>query len=140
MPAAAPVAARSRRFAHAPMVVCIDDEHQVRDGMAALLGSWGCETILGQSAEEILGAVETAGRTPDLLLVDLHLGNGENGFSIIAKLRQRWGADLPAALITANRDPAAVAVARSQRVDILLKPVKPAQLRALIAQRAASAE
>jgi CheY-like chemotaxis protein len=81
-----------------------------------------------------------AGRTPDLLLIDLHLGNGENGFSVIARLRQQWGADLPAALITANRDPAAVSVARNQRVDILLKPVKPAQLRALIAQRAASAE
>ncbi len=139
-PAAAPIAARSRRFAHAPLVICIDDEHQVREGMAALLGSWGCETIVGQGAEEILGAIEDAGRTPDLLLVDLHLGNGENGFSIIAQLRQRWGADLPAALITANRDPATVAIARSQRVDVLLKPVKPAQLRALIAQRAASAE
>jgi len=140
MPAGAPVAARSRRFAHAPLVVCIDDERQVREGMAALLGSWGCETVLGESADEILRTIETAGRAPDLLLIDLHLGNGENGFSIIARLRRQWGADLPAALITANRDPATIAIARSQRVDVLLKPVKPAQLRALIAQRAASAE
>ena len=80
------------------------------------------------------------GRTPDLLLIDLHLGNGENGFSIITRLRQQWGADLPAALITATRDPAVTTIARGQRVDVLLKPVKPAQLRALIAQRAASAE
>ena len=140
MPAHVPVTPRSRRFAHAPLVLCIDDERQVREGMAALLGSWGCETVLGESAEEVLASPAVAGRTPDLLLIDLHLGNGENGFSIITRLRQHWGADLPAALITANRDPAAVAVARSQRVDILLKPVKPAQLRALIAQRAASAE
>src|SRR6185295_4551236 len=140
MPAGIPVTPRSRRFTHAPLVVCIDDERQVREGMAALLGSWGCETVLGESAEEILGATEIAGRAPDLLLIDLHIGNGENGFSIISHLRQHWGADLPAALITANRDPATVAIARSQRVDVLLKPVKPAQLRALIAQRAASAE
>ncbi len=140
MPAGVPVTPRSRRFAHAPLVLCIDDERQVREGMAALLGSWGCETVLGESAEEVLASPAVADRTPDLLLIDLHLGNGENGFSVITRLRQQWGADLPAALITANRDPAAVAVARSQRVDILLKPVKPAQLRALIAQRAASAE
>jgi len=140
LPAHVPVTPRSRRFAHAPLVLCIDDERQVREGMAALLGSWGCETVLGESAEEVLASPAVAERTPDLLLIDLHLGNGENGFSIITRLRQHWGADLPAALITANRDPAAVAVARSQRVDILLKPVKPAQLRALIAQRAASAE
>jgi PAS domain S-box-containing protein len=138
-PVGAPAALRSRRFAHAPLVVCIDDERQVREGMAALLGSWGCETALGQSADEILGAID-CGRTPDLLLIDLHLGNGETGFSIIARLRQRWGADLPAALITADRDPATIAIAHTQRVDVLLKPVKPAQLRALIAQRAASAE
>jgi CheY-like chemotaxis protein/anti-sigma regulatory factor (Ser/Thr protein kinase) len=140
LPAHVPVTPRSRRFAHAPLVLCIDDERQVREGMAALLGSWGCETVLGESAEEVLAAPAVADRTPDLLLIDLHLGHGENGFSIITRLRQHWGADLPAALITANRDPAAVAVARSQRVDILLKPVKRAQLRALIAQRAASAE
>lgn len=140
MPAASPVAARSRRFRHAPLVVCIDDERQVREGMAALLGSWGCETVLGEGVDEIQAAIEQAGRAPDLLLIDLHLADGADGFSIIARLRQRWGADLPAALITADRDPATVAAARSQRVDVLLKPVKPAQLRALIAQRAASAE
>jgi PAS domain S-box-containing protein len=140
LPAGGPPAVRARRFAHAPLVVCIDDEPQVREGMAALLGSWGCETVLGQSADEMLEAIAQARRTPDLLLIDLHLGNGENGFSIISRLRHSWGADLPAALITANRDPAIVAIARSQRVDVLLKPVKPAQLRALIAQRAASAE
>ncbi len=133
-------AGRPRRFARAPLVACVDDERQVREGMAALLGSWGCETALGQSAEEIMSAIEGAGRAPDLLLIDLHLGDGDDGFSIIARLRQRWGADLPAALITADRDPGTVAAARGQRVDVLLKPVKPAQLRALIAQRAASAE
>ncbi|MEZ5829768.1 MAG: NahK/ErcS family hybrid sensor histidine kinase/response regulator [Dongiaceae bacterium] len=139
-PTGVPVTPRSRRFAHAPLVVCIDDERQVREGMAALLGSWGCETVLGETAQEIRGAVKAAGRLPDLLLIDLHLGSGENGFSIISNLRQHWGVELPAALITASRDPAIIAIARSQRVDVLLKPVKPAQLRALIAQRAASAE
>src|SRR5262249_60362491 len=102
--AAAAPTAKSRRFARAPFVVCIDDERQVREGMAALLGSWGCQTALGASADEVLGLID--GRVPDLLLIDLHLGAGENGFEMIARLRQRWGADLPAALITANRDPA----------------------------------
>jgi PAS domain S-box-containing protein len=139
-PAGTPAAPRSRRFAHAPLVLCIDDEQQVREGMAVLLGSWGCETVVAENANDVIGQIEAAGRTPDLLLIDLHLGDGENGFSIIARLRERWGADLPAALITATRDPAVVAIARGQRVDVLLKPVKPAQLRALIAQRAATAE
>jgi PAS domain S-box-containing protein len=140
-PALATPPAKSRRFAHAPFVVCIDDERQVREGMAALLGSWGCQTALGASAEEVLGSVAEFGRAPDLLLIDLHLGQGkQDGLATIARLRADWGEDLPAALITAERDPETLNAARSQRVDVLLKPVKPAQLRALIAQRAASAE
>jgi len=137
---AAPTA-KSRRVARAPFVVCIDDERQVREGMAALLGSWGCQTALGASAEDVLDSVAQSGRSPDLLLIDLHLGQGQaDGLSTITRLRQDWGEDLPAALITAERDPATLNAARGQRVDVLLKPVKPAQLRALIAQRAASAE
>ena len=140
-PAGAVPPPKSRRFAHAPFVVCIDDERQVREGMAALLGSWGCETALGSSAEEVLGRVAESGRAPDLLLIDLHLGQGkDDGLATIRRLRGDWGDDLPAALITAERDPATLNAARGQRVDVLLKPVKPAQLRALIAQRAASAE
>jgi PAS domain S-box-containing protein len=139
--AAATPPTKSRRFAHAPFVVCIDDERQVREGMAALLGSWGCQTALGASAEEVLGSVAASGRAPDLLLIDLHLGQGkDDGLATISRLRRDWGEDLPAALITAERDPATLNAARGQRVDVLLKPVKPAQLRALIAQRAASAE
>jgi CheY-like chemotaxis protein len=106
-----------------------------------LLGSWGCQTALGASAEDVLHSVAQSGRAPDLLLIDLHLGQGQaDGLTTITRLRQDWGEDLPAALITAERDPATLNAARGQRVDVLLKPVKPAQLRALIAQRAASAE
>ena len=140
-PVIAAPAAKSRRFARAPFIVCIDDERQVREGMAALLGSWGCQTALGASAEDVLESVAQSGRAPDLLLIDLHLGQGQaDGLSTIARLRREWGEDLPAALITAERDPATLNAARGQRVDVLLKPVKPAQLRALIAQRAAGAE
>jgi PAS domain S-box-containing protein len=141
LPAVAAAPVKSRRFAHEPFVVCIDDERQVREGMAALLGSWGCKTALGASAEEVMGSVAASGRAPDLLLIDLHLGQGKaDGLATISRLRRDWGEDLPAALITAERDPETLNAARGQRVDVLLKPVKPAQLRALIAQRAASAE
>src|SRR5689334_23399943 len=53
MPAGTPAAPRSRRFAHAPLVLCIDDEKQVREGMAALLGSWGCEARSEEHTSEL---------------------------------------------------------------------------------------
>ena len=49
------------------------------------------------------------------------------------ELRQQK--DSMAALITADRDPALRTRARGERIDLLLKPVKPAALRALLRGR-----
>ena len=128
--------ARTGALARIPFVVCIDDEEQVREGMEVLLQSWGCDVITAASAD--LALLASAGRAspPDLLLIDLHLGDEQpDGISEIAKLRDAWGDAVPAALITANRDPIVMARAKALGLDVLHKPVKPARLRALIAQR-----
>lgn len=140
-------AAAARRPAPAPaplpltgldtgaFVLCIDDEAQVRDAMATLLGGWGCRIIASASADEALSALAEEGRSPDLLVVDYHLGAGQDGLTAIQRLRAEWGSEIAAALITADRDPTLRARAREQRVDLLLKPVKPAALRALLRGR-----
>jgi CheY-like chemotaxis protein len=69
---------------------------------------------------------------PNGLLVDYHLDQG-NGIEAIVQLRRRYG-DLPAILITADRSPAVREQARAQAVQVLHKPIKPAALRALLAQ------
>jgi DNA-binding response OmpR family regulator len=123
-------------LARAPFVICVDDEEQVREGMDVLLRSWGCDVITAASADLALAASAGRAERPDLLLIDLHLGDDQpDGISEIAKLRDAWGDTVPAALITANRDPVAMARARTLGLDVLHKPVKPAKLRALIAQR-----
>ena len=80
---------------------------------------------------------------PNGLLVDYHLDGG-NGIEAIAALRRRFGADLPAILITADRSPRVREEARARDIQVLNKPLKPAALRALIAQwrvqRVAAAE
>jgi CheY-like chemotaxis protein len=84
-----------------------------------------------------------AERPPTGLLVDYHLDQG-NGIEAIAAFRQRFGADSPAILITADRDAAVLDAARQEAALVLHKPVKPAALRALLAQwrvqRVAAAE
>jgi CheY-like chemotaxis protein len=75
--------------------------------------------------------------------VDYHLDDG-NGIASIRALRRRFGTDLSAILITADRSPHVREEARANDIQVLHKPLKPAALRALLAQwrvqRVAAAE
>jgi CheY-like chemotaxis protein len=70
---------------------------------------------------------------PQGLLVDYHLDEG-NGIEAVVQLRWRFGPELPAILITADRSPRVRQEARSRNIQVLNKPLKPAALRALLAQ------
>jgi len=84
------------------------------------------------SHAEALEEVVRAGRLPDLILVDLHLDQELDGLALIDVLRECWNQAVPAALVTADRDPTLRARARTRGVELLHKPVKPAALRALL--------
>ena len=115
------------------VVVCIDNEETILDGMQTLLGGWGCQVLKAADLAEALAAIERSGREPDGLLVDYHLDGG-NGMTAIAELRRRAGRDLAAILVTADRSLRVREEARTVGVHVLNKPVKPASLRALISQ------
>ena len=122
--------------------LCIDNEPSVLDGMETLLRGWGCDVIKAASLALALTAISESSTVPSGLLVDYHLDHG-NGIEAIIALRRRFG-DIPAILITADRSPDVRELARSEGVQILHKPLKPAALRALLAQwrvlRVAAAE
>jgi len=120
-------------------VLCIDNEGRVREAMAALLNGWGCRVAVAATLEEALDEVEEAGRLPDLVLADLHLDDGPDGLQVVEALRRTWGHAVPAALVTADRDPTLRPRARAQQLELLHKPVKPASLRALLRLRAPAA-
>jgi CheY-like chemotaxis protein len=124
-------------------VLCIDNEPQVLDGMDALLGGWGCRVLKAPDLATAVAAITESQVAPNGLLIDYHLDRG-NGLDAIIELRRRFGADLPAILITADRSVHMRDEARAQDVQVLSKPLKPAALRALMAQwrvpRVAAAE
>jgi signal transduction histidine kinase/ActR/RegA family two-component response regulator len=115
------------------VVLCIDNERSILDGMQKLLAGWGCRVLKAVDLAEALAALEASRLEPDGLLVDYHLDGG-NGIVAIAELRRRYGRDLAAILVTADRSLRVREEARSAGVHVLNKPVKPASLRALITQ------
>jgi Na+/proline symporter/signal transduction histidine kinase len=115
------------------VVLCIDNERAILDGMETLLGGWGCRTLIAADLAGALAAIEGSGLEPDGFLVDYHLDGG-NGIAAIAELRRRLGRNIPAILITADRTLRVREEARGENAHLLNKPLKPASLRALITQ------
>ena len=120
-------------------VLCIDNEARVREAMATLLSGWGCRVATAATQAEALEVIARVARLPDLVLADLHLDEGPDGLDVVDALRRAWDRVVPAALITADRDPMLRLRARARQVELLHKPVKPAALRALLRLRAATA-
>ncbi|WGR98658.1 hybrid sensor histidine kinase/response regulator [Bradyrhizobium sp. ISRA443] len=114
-------------------IVCIENDPAILDGMRTLLTAWDAEVIALTDSEAAIGAIEAAGGRVTGVLVDYHLDRG-NGVAAIREIRRRFGDNIPAILITADRSPAVRAAAREESIAVLNKPVKPASLRALLGQ------
>jgi CheY-like chemotaxis protein len=114
-------------------VLCIDNELAILDGMESLLAGWGCRVLKAPDLQRAIKLIEEGDVMPDGLLVDYHLDQGD-GIEAICRLRSRFGADLTAILITADRSPHVRADARGKDIQVLHKPLKPAALRALLTQ------
>ena len=115
------------------VVLCIDNEPKILEGMDTLLSGWGCKVLTAANLGAALAALKQTSWVPSGLLVDYHLDEG-NGIEAITELRRRLGGHLPAILITADRSPPVRAAAHAREIPVLNKPVKPAALRALLAQ------
>ncbi len=115
------------------LIVCIENDAAILDGMRTLLTAWDAEVIAVADPETAIPAIEAAGRRVTGLLVDYHLDRG-NGIAAIRDIRRRFGDTIPAILITADRSPQVQVAAREEKIAVLNKPVKPASLRALLGQ------
>ena len=116
-------------------VLVLDDEAPVREAMAALLSSYGCEvTAVGSTREAILQSLK---RRPDIVLSDLRLRGADDGISALRSLRSALPG-LPAVLITGDTAPERLRDAHAAGLVLLHKPVLEAQL--LDAIRSALAE
>jgi signal transduction histidine kinase len=115
------------------LIVCIENDAAILDGMKTLLTAWDAEVIAVADPEAALAAIESSGTSVTGLLVDYHLDRG-NGVAAIREIRRRFGENIPAILITADRSPNVRAAAREEKIAVLNKPVKPASLRALLGQ------
>ncbi|MEI7466102.1 MAG: hybrid sensor histidine kinase/response regulator, partial [Burkholderiales bacterium] len=117
-------------------IVVVEDEPAVLSGLEALLHGWGASILAFDSVAACKAWVQTAhGLTPrpDLMIVDYRLENGLTGADALALVRERFGADLPAIVITGSTMSELESEAQQKNFHLLIKPVVPNKLRAMIA-------
>lgn len=141
VPAAKPVERRTeeRSSRSAPgmalegkVVAAVDDDELVLASVTGLLESWGCVVLPAASGSQALERVRSMGLTPDALLCDYRLLEGEKGTDVIAALRKEFGETIPAILISGDTDPDVLRMAQEAGLSLLHKPVSSPKLRTLL--------
>jgi signal transduction histidine kinase len=113
------------------LLLVIENEEAIRDGMQVLLEGWGYRVLAAASAGRGIAALRQRRQRPEAVIADYHLDDG-TGTEAIARVREWFGEDVPAMVITADRMPEVEREIVAMGVPLLNKPVRPAQLRACL--------
>ena len=115
------------------VVIAIDNEPTILEGMQTLISGWGGHVIVAAGFAEAIALLDKERMPPDVIIADYHLDDGD-GVEAIAVLRGRFGETVPAVLITADRTPSIRDRASEDNIRVLTKPLKPAALRSMLSQ------
>jgi signal transduction histidine kinase len=120
--------------ANGKLVVVIDDDPLVLDGMRGLFRSWGCRVVTGATDATALTGLAALQQQPDLIISDYLLSDGKTGIEAIERLRNAFDSPIPAFLISGDISPERLREARAGGYHLQHKPVEPMVLRALLNQ------
>jgi signal transduction histidine kinase/CheY-like chemotaxis protein len=128
---AAPASAPGQIPADA-LVLLVDDENAILRGMAELFDNWNIDLVTARSADEAEHWLDSLARVPDVIVSDYRLPEDNDGIEVINRLRQKFGAGIPAILVTGDTAPDAIQRISQAGFPLLYKPLRPAKLRALL--------
>ncbi len=114
------------------LVVVIDDDPLVLEGMGGLFRSWGCRVVTGRTDSAALAGLAEYGHPPDVIISDYHLCDGKTGIEAITQLRSALSAPIPAFLMSGDTNPEPLREAKANGYPLLHKPVSPMALRAAL--------
>ncbi len=111
-------------------VACVDDEAAIRDGMAALLSSWGCHVANFAGIDEATAAVTAGGF--DVLIADYQLRDVRTGLALINTVRDALTDPANVALLTAQSSSLIKAETKRHAIFSLKKPADPESIRSFL--------
>ena len=116
------------------LIVVIDDDALVLDGMRGLLQSWGCRVVTADSGDAALAGLADHQEQPNLVISDYFLANGTTGVDVIERLRGVFAEPIPAFLVSGDTTRERMRDADALGLPLLHKPVSPMALRSMVNQ------
>lgn len=113
-------------------ILLIENDLLAQEAMTTLLKQWACESKVASNTQEALRQIARDSWRPDLIIADQHLDENDLGTATIELVRTLVGNNIPALIVTANPSKQLAQHAENNQIEVMLKPVKPAQLRALL--------
>jgi PAS domain S-box-containing protein len=114
------------------VIVVIDDEVSVQESLALLLADWGHLPVVDSTAAGILDQLARRPVSPDLIIADYQLANGQLGTKAIAEIRHSCGGQIPAIMLTGDIAPERHISAQQKSYVLLHKPIGPEHLRVIL--------
>ncbi|MEY9101737.1 signal transduction histidine kinase [Sinorhizobium fredii] len=114
------------------IVMVVENDADELHAMTQILESWGASVLAAASTADAAALTQEIGTAPDILLADYQLDDGDNGIETILTLRALAGVEIPAVIITANRQRELLRLGNEMSFAVLAKPVQLVRLRALI--------
>jgi signal transduction histidine kinase len=113
-------------------ILLIENDPAVVDAMTGLLDTWGCAFRIATDTKQAMAALNGGTWVPDLVIADQQLDRGDLGTLTLQALGNVLPKHVPAILATADGADETVLEASRLGVEHMVKPIKPAQLRALM--------
>ena len=110
------------------MVLVVDDEEPIREGLRMLLEEWGYQSMAAADSAQAEQCVQVLEGRVDLILSDLHLGDGPDGLDAIDNVRRLCRYGVPAILVTGDTSGIEMRRIAASGHPVLFKPLQPRRL------------
>lgn len=114
------------------LIVVVDDDPSIVEGLSLLLEGWGYEVLTALSLEQLAERLPKAAERPGLVLTDHFLPPGGTGAQAVELVRSHAGAPVPAIILTGDTTPERQAEAAALGCRLLHKPVQIAPLKDIV--------
>ncbi|GJD98263.1 hybrid sensor histidine kinase/response regulator [Methylobacterium isbiliense] len=114
-------------------IAVIENDRGALEALARLFQHWDAYALAARDHLSLMRLMPGSTWVPDVIIADYHLDGGACGLDTVTWLRSIHASNIPAVVTTADHSAEVEAHVRAVGCELIHKPIKPAQLRALLA-------